>query len=191
MKTLSTVTPWLAWLVTTVSVRQMAEIPVDDPAVIDDDVAPLGESLDGQQRAVAEAMLAVLGLAARRDAHAVADGQGELRRPVQPRTASQARSASLTPFAHDQPRSFLVARRILVELEQVARLIFGRVRFLRVRQVRRNPSRDDAFLAELAFRLQPVANRLRDPVRLRRASATRPAPTSAVPSFFFSAAAAR
>ena len=82
MKTLSTVTPWLAWLVTTVAVRQVPEIPVDDPAVIDDDVAALGESLDGQQRAVVEPMLAVLGLAAGRDAHAVADGQGELRRPV-------------------------------------------------------------------------------------------------------------
>ena len=32
-----------------VAVGQMAEIPVDDPAVIDDDVAPLGESLDGQE----------------------------------------------------------------------------------------------------------------------------------------------
>ena len=140
MKTLSTVTPWLAWLVTHVSVRQMAEIPVDDPAVIDDDVATLGESLDGEERAVAEPMLAVLGLAARRDADAVADGQGELRRPVHLEPLGKL-GRRLDPFAHDQARSFLVARRILVELEQVARLIFGRVRFLGVRQVSRNPCR--------------------------------------------------
>ena len=31
-----------------VAVRQMAEIPVDDPAMIDDDVAALGESFDGE-----------------------------------------------------------------------------------------------------------------------------------------------
>ena len=36
-----------------IPVRQMAEIPVDDPAVIDDDVAALGKPLDGQQRPVA------------------------------------------------------------------------------------------------------------------------------------------
>ena len=77
-----------------VSMRQVAEIPINDPAVIDDDVAPLGESLDGQKRAVAEAMLAVLGLAARRDTHAVAHGQGEAEPAGTPRTAWPARSAA-------------------------------------------------------------------------------------------------
>ena len=142
--TLSTVTPWLAVACNHVSVRQVAEIPVDDPAVIDDDVATLSESLDGQKRAVAEAMLAILCLAARRDTHAVADGQGQLRRPVRLESLGQF-GRRLDTLTYDQPRALGVARRILVELKQVARLIFGRVRFLGIRQVSGNPCVDDAF----------------------------------------------
>ena len=77
-----------------VAVGQMAEVAVDDPAVIDDDVAPRGESLDGQERSVAEAMLAVLRLAARRDANAVARRQSELRRAGRPRIAWRVPSAA-------------------------------------------------------------------------------------------------
>ena len=36
-----------------ISMRQMAEVAVDDPAVIHDDVAAFGESRDRKQRAVA------------------------------------------------------------------------------------------------------------------------------------------
>src|SRR5260370_42169202 len=65
-----------------VPVGQVAEVLCDDPAVIDDDVAAFGESLDIQQRAVAEPVLAVLCLATCGDADAVADSESNLRRPV-------------------------------------------------------------------------------------------------------------
>ena len=61
---------------------------------------------------------------------------------------------------------FLEARRILMELEQVARLILRGVHLLRARQVSRNPPGDDALLRELAARLEAIANRLGDAGRL-------------------------
>src|SRR2546421_402499 len=117
-----------------IAVGQMPELPVNDPAVIDDNVTALGEALDGQQRAGAEAMFAVPGLTASRDANAVADGQGQWHRPIDLESLGQL-SRRTIPLAHDQARSFRVAtRRILVELEQEPRLILGSVRFLRVGQ---------------------------------------------------------
>src|SRR5674476_542049 len=80
-------------------------------------------------------MLAVFCFAARRDAHAVANGQGELSWPVCLEPPGQL-GRRLDFLADDQPRSLVVAWGILVELEQVARIILGRVRFLRIRQVR-------------------------------------------------------
>src|SRR5437660_941183 len=99
------------------TVRQMPKIAVDNPAVIDDEVAALSESLDGQQRAVAEAMLAVLGLAAGRDADAVADCQGQWHRPIDLEAIGKLGRRTIS-LANDQARSFRVARGVLVELKQ-------------------------------------------------------------------------
>ena len=65
-----------------IAVRQMTEIPVNHPAVIDYDIAALGKSLNREQRAVIEAMLPVFGFTANRDPHSVAGGQGDLGRAV-------------------------------------------------------------------------------------------------------------
>src|SRR5262249_33547671 len=132
--------------------RQMPEVLRDAPAVIHHDVAGGSDALDSQERAVAEAMLAVLRLAARRDANAVADGQGELRRPINIESVRKF-CRRLRSVAHDQSRSFLVAGRVLVKLKQVARLVLGGVRLLGVSQVGRDPCLDNAFLAEPALLL--------------------------------------
>src|ERR1035441_138344 len=96
-------------------------------------------------------MLAVFCLAARRDAHAVANGQGDLSWPVCLEPPGKP-GRRLDFLADDQPRSLVAAWGILVELEQVARIILGQVRFLRIRQVSGNPCINDALLAELALR---------------------------------------
>ena len=131
--------------------------------MIYDNVAPPGKSLDGQKRPIVEAMLAVLGLTARRDTHAVTHGQGEWRRPVclEPVRKLGRRLGSL---AYNKPRPLGVAWGILVELDEVTELKLRRVRFLCIRQMSGNPCLDNAFLAELALRLQPGTNGLGDPI---------------------------
>ena len=61
---------------------------------------------------------------------------------------------------------FVVAFRVLVELNHVAGVILRRVRFLGIGQVRRNPCLDEAFLAKPAVCLEAVANGLGDAFRL-------------------------
>ena len=90
----------------------MAVIAVDDPAVIDDDVATLVEALDGEQRPVIEAVLAVLGFAASRDANPVAGRQRNLHRPVHLEPVGKLRRR-FDFFADNQARSFGEARCIL------------------------------------------------------------------------------
>ena len=143
-----------------ISVAKMAEIPVNDPAVIDDDVAAFGKSLDRNERAVAQAMLAVLCLAAGRDPNPIANAQGQLRRPVRLEPIGKL-GRRFDRFAYDQARSFFVARCILMKLEQVAGLVLGCVRFLGIGEVSRSPYLDDTFIVKFAFCLEASTNRLR------------------------------
>ena len=107
----------------------MAEAPSYDPTVIDDDIALFGKTLDGHQRAVRQAMLAILRLAARRYVHPVAHTQGKLHRPIDLEAIRLVDRQSFA-VAHDQARTFLEALGILLELHQVARIVFRGVGFL-------------------------------------------------------------
>src|SRR5579875_3988252 len=101
----------------------MPEIPVDDPAVIHDQIATPGEPLHGKKRPVDEAMLAMPGLAARRDADTVAHGQSHRRRTVHLEAPGKL-SRRLAALSHNQAGAFLVAFGVLMELQHIARLVF-------------------------------------------------------------------
>src|SRR5438132_6718267 len=103
----------------------------------------------------------VLCLASPRDPNSVTGGQGELRRPVHLETLSML-DRRADPFADHQPRSPGMALGILLELNQIPRLILRSVRFLRLRQVRGNPRIDRAFLTQFALRLQIVTDGVGD-----------------------------
>ena len=134
-------------------------------------------------------MLAVSCFAACREPHAVAHGQGKLLWPVGFEAVGK-RDRRLDPIGHHEAISFRVAGRVLLKLNQVARIVLRRIPLLRVRQMRRNPCLYHAFVGQVALRLQPAADGTGD----APASACVGDTTRAVlsfPSFVFSAAADR
>ena len=80
MNTLSTVDALAGVAGHDIAVREMPEIAVDHPAVVDDEVAAFGEALDRQDRAIAQAVLAVFGFPTRREANAIAHAKRQRQR---------------------------------------------------------------------------------------------------------------
>src|SRR5579872_5536414 len=128
----------------------MAESPVYDPAVIDDDVAPFGKALDGHERAVRQAMLAVLCFAACRYVDSVAYTQCKLHWPIDLEAIGLVDRWRFA-LTDDEARTFLEAPGILLELHQVARLVFRGVGFLGIGQVGGNPDHDHALVGKRAL----------------------------------------
>src|SRR5262249_36319872 len=111
------------------TVVDMPEILVNDPAVINDQIAPFGESLYCKECPVGEAMFSIPRLASRSHSNPVAGSDLSLCRPVNLESVGVFQRQSHL-VRNDQPRAFREAGGILVKLDEIARLVVGRVNLL-------------------------------------------------------------
>ena len=144
----------------------MPEIAINDPAMIDDDIAAFAESFNREQRTIAQAMLAVLRFAAGGDPNPVARSQGKRHRMVHLKAIGKL-DRRLHVIADDDASAFLKFARVLIKLDQVAGIVFGRVGLLCIGQVRRYPRIDNMFTRQLVLPFQPRANGGSDSIGFR------------------------
>src|SRR5258708_5348948 len=111
----------------------MAKVLADHPAVIDDDVPLRVEPLDREQGTVVEPVASVGGIPVRGYTQAVAHSEFHSGRPVDLETSGLVERQR--PLTRDQALSALVAIRMLVELEHVARVVARLLSSLRFRHV--------------------------------------------------------
>ena len=127
-----------------IAIGDMAEIPADGPAVIQDDVASGGEALHREQRPVVQAVPAIRRLPIGRDPQPVAGGKPHAGRPV--RLEARRLVERQRPGPHLQPLAGLESLRVLMELEHVAGQVAVRLSPLRFRQVQRHVGEELALL---------------------------------------------
>jgi len=140
-----------------ITMVDVPEIPGNHPALIDDGIALLRETLHGKERPVGQPVPAVLGRAIGGDPDAVAGSQRQLRRAIDLETF-RIPHRRLAALGDHQPRAALMAGRRRVELEHIARFNIDRIRLLGLGQLCRHPGGERPLLAERAFGLQRVAD---------------------------------
>ena len=100
-------------------------------------------------------MLAILGLAARRDANAVSDRQFHLHRTVKLEAIRQLCRNGF-PFLHTKTETLLESFGILLELHHVARFVLCRISLLGIGQADGHPRSHSPLVFQLASRLHAV-----------------------------------
>src|SRR5262249_40537531 len=136
-----------------VPVRQVPEITVDDPIVVNDQVTAFIETLDGEQCTVRQPMFAVLRLAAGGNTNPISRSHGQLR-PAVCLDPLRKLCGWLVVFTDNNPRALLVADGILKKLEHIARLVLCRIGLLRFSEVKRRPGLHKPLILEFALCLE-------------------------------------